>query len=102
MPPFGRLPESICAMSSIPRSVEAGLALVGLALASPLLFTAGILIVLTSSGPALFRQVRIGRNGQPFILFKLRTMRSTQAGPQITATDDARQTGIGRILRKAK
>ena len=89
-------------MSSIPRSVEAGLALVGLVLASPLLLPAGILIVLTSPGPALFRQVRVGRNGRPFILFKLRTMRLAQAGPQVTATDDARQTRIGRLLRKSK
>ena len=102
MPPSGRPPESISIVNSIPRSVEAGLALVGLALASPLLFTAGILIVLTSPGPAIFRQVRIGRNGRPFVLFKLRTMRSTPGGPQITATDDARQTRIGRMLRKAK
>lgn len=88
--------------TGIPRIVEAGLALIGLVFASPLLFPAGILIVLTSPGPALFRQVRIGRNGRRFVLYKLRTMRSTHAGPQVTASDDARQTRVGRILRKTK
>jgi lipopolysaccharide/colanic/teichoic acid biosynthesis glycosyltransferase len=88
--------------TGIPRVVEAALALVALIFASPLLFPAAILIVLTSRGPAVFRQVRTGRNGRPFVLYKLRTMRSTQGGPQVTAADDARQTRIGRILRKTK
>ena len=86
----------------IPRVIEAGLALVGLVLASPLLFVAGILIVLTSPGPAVFRQTRVGRNGRGFVLYKLRTMRSNQGGHQVTASYDARQTRVGRILRKTK
>jgi lipopolysaccharide/colanic/teichoic acid biosynthesis glycosyltransferase len=45
-----------------------------LVLATPIMLSAAILVRLTSQGPALFRQTRIGRNGRPFTMLKLRTM----------------------------
>src|SRR4051794_16198614 len=45
-----------------------------LVLASPLLLLAALLVKLTSRGPVLYCQVRIGRRGKPFLLYKVRTM----------------------------
>jgi lipopolysaccharide/colanic/teichoic acid biosynthesis glycosyltransferase len=62
---------------------------------------AAVLIKLTSRGPVLFRQVRIGRYGRPFTLFKLRTMRvdAEADGPRWAGDRDPRTTGVGRLLR---
>src|SRR5262245_11249715 len=71
---------------------------------SPLLVVLAILVRATSPGPALFRQIRIGRNGRPFVLLKLRTMHAAAAwtGPAITAGTDPRITPLGAWLRRAK
>jgi lipopolysaccharide/colanic/teichoic acid biosynthesis glycosyltransferase len=61
--------------AALKRSLDVGLALVALALCSPLLLAAGALVRLSSPGPALLRQVRIGRHERPFVMLKLRTMR---------------------------
>jgi lipopolysaccharide/colanic/teichoic acid biosynthesis glycosyltransferase len=71
-----------------------GLALVGL----PLLVLM-VAVRLTSPGPALFRQVRLGQGGRPFVLYKLRSMRLQPGGPEITAAGDPRVTRLGRYLR---
>lgn len=86
----------------IPRPVEIALALVGLIVASPVLLAAMVLITLTSRGPALFRQQRVGRGGQLFTLHKLRTMSINLGGAQVTAKGDSRITPFGQILRKTK
>lgn len=79
----------------------AGVLLIAL---SPLLAVLALLVRATSPGPALFRQTRIGRNGRPFVLLKLRTMRADAAcrGPAITAGADPRITRLGARLRHAK
>ena len=88
--------------TGLPRTVEAVIAMLCLALAFPLLAIAALLVYLDSSEPVLFRQRRIGRFGNEFVLFKLRTMRICSGGPSVTAGDDQRTTWIGRILRKSK
>ncbi len=77
----------------------AGALLVALA---PLLAVLGIAIRLTSRGPALFRQERAGRAGQPFVFYKFRTMRveADPFGPSPKSGADARLTRIGRFLRE--
>src|SRR5581483_1296199 len=72
----------------------AGLALVGLPLLALMLA-----VRLTSPGPALFRQIRLGQGGRPFALVKLRSMRVDARGPDITSADDPRITRLGRFLR---
>src|SRR5262249_43180358 len=68
----------------------------------PLLLIA-LLVRLSSPGPALFRQARLGRGGREFAIWKFRTMRSDAApGPLITAAGDARVTPLGRFLRHTK
>jgi lipopolysaccharide/colanic/teichoic acid biosynthesis glycosyltransferase len=70
-------------------------------LAVPLLLVA-LAVRLGSPGPALFRQVRIGRDGRPFRIWKLRTMVCDADGPRVTAAGDARVTPLGRLLRRFK
>src|SRR5262245_45559596 len=73
----------------LPRAVEAAIAGLGLAVASPVLLLAAGLIAATSPGPVLFRQQRAGRGGRPFTLLKLRTMQVAPEGSQLTASGDA-------------
>jgi len=78
--------------------------LIGLLAALPFLILAAVVIRLTSKGPALFRQVRIGRYGRPFTLFKLRTMVVDAAtkGPGVSPRNDPRETRFGHLLRLTK
>lgn len=58
----------------------------------------------SSRGPVFFRQVRVGKNGRKFRIYKFRTMvaDAEKKGMQITVGGDSRVTGIGRVLRKTK
>ena len=70
---------------------------------SPLLVVTGILIKLSSKGPVLFTQKRVGRNNKDFTLYKFRTMRTGEpAKSRLTVGKDNRITGIGFWLRKYK
>lgn len=72
----------------------------------PALFVIAILVVivrLTSSGPAIFRQQRVGRNGRVFTMYKIRTMRQDAevgTGAVWAQQGDPRITRVGRVLRK--
>jgi len=90
--------------NGIPRWGEAVAALVALIVFSPLLCIAAVAVALSSRGPVLFRQRRMGRWGREFLLYKLRTMRvdNREAGPQVTARDDERVTRVGKLLRRTK
>jgi lipopolysaccharide/colanic/teichoic acid biosynthesis glycosyltransferase len=91
--------------SGIPRAGEALLALAALLIFSPVIGMAALAVALSSRGPVLFRQRRVGRGGREFLLYKLRTMRvdtAASAGPQVTARDDERVTGVGKFLRRTK
>lgn len=86
----------------LPRLIEIPIAAVGLVLLSPVLLVAALAIVVTSPGPAVFRQERVGRGGRAFALYKLRSMRLDSDGPSLTARIDARVTPVGRWLRRTK
>ena len=76
---------------------------VALVLLAPVLITAAVGIRLCSKGPALYRAQRVGLGGQPFVMFKLRTMHCrSAAGSSITAADDPRVFAWGRLLRAFK
>ena len=95
------------------RALEIALSLVGL-LALGLLFpVVALAIRLDSQGPVIFRQVRLGRGGRPFTMYKLRTMThdaerrlaevrrlNIMNGPTFKAVDDPRITRVGRLLRR--
>jgi len=88
----------------VKRILDITLALAGLLLLLPVWILVAILIKLSDRGPVVFRQERIGKGFRPFTLYKFRSMvvDAPRLGPQITAADDPRVTGIGRILRKTK
>ncbi len=68
----------------------------------PLLFLIAISVKLTSEGAAIFKQKRVGRNGQEFTIYKFRTMRidAEKNGPQwANYFNDDRATSIGKFLR---
>jgi exopolysaccharide biosynthesis polyprenyl glycosylphosphotransferase len=69
----------------------------------PVWIFVAILIKLDSRGSILYRQIRVGRNGEHFKMFKFRSMRSEaekQSGPVWAGKNDPRVTRIGRIFRK--
>ena len=87
-------------------------AAIGLLITAPILVLAGIAIRLEDRGPALYRQVRIGLNGRPFQVYKLRTMapdsdrgadleaiNERTDGPLFKAAHDPRVTRVGAVVR---
>lgn len=103
MIPGGESSDNLpAAQRGIPRPIEAALAAAGLLVSIPVLAVAALLVRVTSPGPALFRQERVGLGGRAFTLYKLRTMRGPGGGPQVTARGDSRITPIGRLLRRSK
>jgi lipopolysaccharide/colanic/teichoic acid biosynthesis glycosyltransferase len=84
------------------RSMDIALSMLVLLLCAPLLLALAVLVKLSSPGPALFRQRRVGRGGQPFWMLKLRSMRVGGGGPSVTADGDNRITPVGRFLRRTK
>ncbi|MEM6457054.1 MAG: sugar transferase [Acidobacteriota bacterium] len=90
------------AAPGLPRWIEAPVAAAALVALTPLLGLIAVAVRLDSSGPALFRHVRIGRDGQPFQLAKFRTMVDRAGGPAVTAGGDPRITRVGRWLRRSK
>jgi lipopolysaccharide/colanic/teichoic acid biosynthesis glycosyltransferase len=74
------------------RTLDAGGALVGLLVASPVLGLVAVAIRLDSPGPILFRQIRLGTGGRPFTVLKFRTM-------QLSADERRHQEHIRDLLR---
>jgi Undecaprenyl-phosphate glucose phosphotransferase len=84
------------------RGMDLALAALGLLVLSPLLGLIALLIRLTSAGPVLYRQERMGLDGRSFEMLKFRTMAAdaeAETGPVWSPRGDARPTGLGRVLR---
>lgn len=85
---------------------EFAVAAVMLTLASPVILLVAIAIRLSSPGPVIYRQERVGERGRPFQVLKFRTMRAdaeATTGPVwASAEDDPRITRLGRLLRKTR
>jgi lipopolysaccharide/colanic/teichoic acid biosynthesis glycosyltransferase len=77
---------------------------VALMLLAPLFFLISALVGLTSPGPVLFRQQRVGRLGRTFEILKFRSMRDDpgKGGPLVTSAGDSRVTRVGAVLRRTK
>jgi exopolysaccharide biosynthesis polyprenyl glycosylphosphotransferase len=81
------------------------IALLGVVISFPLLVLVGILVKVSSKGPVLYRQTRVGLNGAPFVLYKFRSMRQdaeADTGAVWAVRDDPRVTVLGRWLRKLR
>jgi lipopolysaccharide/colanic/teichoic acid biosynthesis glycosyltransferase len=98
---------------TIKRVMDVTLAGLGLLVAAPLMVAIAAAIRLTSPGPALFRQIRVGREQSSFEMLKFRTIsantgrltaelpaRSQTDGPLFKLRDDPRITKVGRVLRR--
>lgn len=94
------------------RAFDLAIAIPALVLLAPLLFLIGLLVRVTSTGPALYTQTRTGASGRPFSIYKFRTMTADaerqhanlmalneQDGPAFKMRNDPRVTSLGRILR---
>ncbi|QXJ21897.1 sugar transferase [Actinomadura graeca] len=93
-------PSDGVAPSAGRRALDVAGALAGLLLLSvPLLLLYG-LVRLTSPGPGVFRQTRVGQGGRPFTMYKFRTMRQGVGGLTVTANCDPRLTRVGKLLRR--
>lgn len=78
-------------------------ALLGLLFCFPILLLIGLLVVITSRGPVLFVQERVGRYGQPFNIYKFRTMvEGAHKYGSVTNDADHRLTAAGKFLRETK
>jgi sugar transferase EpsL len=82
------------------RLLDVCAALLGLAILSPLIGLIALAIWLTSGSPVLFRQVRAGYGGQPFVLLKFRNMTMERDAQGRLLSDGERITKVGRILRQ--
>jgi len=79
--------------------------LIGLILSAPLMLGAAIAVKLSSPGPVLYRQRRVGLNGKTFTLYKFRSMYAdaeARTGAVWAKVDDPRITGVGKWLRKLR
>jgi sugar transferase (PEP-CTERM system associated) len=71
----------------------------------PLIPLIALLIKLTSLGPVIYRQTRVGKNGRPFTCYKFRTMRAdaeAAGGAKWAGNNDPRVTSVGRWLRRTR
>jgi lipopolysaccharide/colanic/teichoic acid biosynthesis glycosyltransferase len=85
------------------RPLDVAAAAFGLAVSSPLLAVSAIAIKLEDGGPVLFRQARVGKDGEDFELLKLRTMvvgAERKGAGYAVDVGDSRITRVGRFLRK--
>lgn len=82
------------------RAFDVGVASTLLVLFGPVFGIAALAVRLSSPGPVLFRQVRIGRRGQPFEMLKFRTMHVSDNPEPSWTIEDHRVTRVGRLLRR--
>lgn len=80
------------------------ISLCGLVLLSPLFLLVSLLIMLDSPGPVIYRQVRVGLRGRPYLIWKFRSMRldAEKHGPRWAEADDPRISRVGWWLRKTR
>jgi exopolysaccharide biosynthesis polyprenyl glycosylphosphotransferase len=110
---FINIPHNLFALT-IKKIMDITISLFLTIILSPLLIGISLLIKLTSSGPVIFKQTRVGLRGRPFNLYKFRTMiadaeklkkqleaENEADGPVFKIKDDPRVTTIGKFLRKS-
>jgi len=81
------------------------LSAIGLVVASPIMLLTALAVRLSSPGPILYRQLRVGLNGELFTLYKFRSMRAdaeAQTGAVWASRDDPRITKVGKIIRQLR
>ncbi|MCO5249020.1 MAG: exopolysaccharide biosynthesis polyprenyl glycosylphosphotransferase [Chitinophagales bacterium] len=86
----------------VKRTFDIVVSFIGILCAIPIYALTAICIKINSKGPILYKQKRIGKNEVPFEIYKFRSMYidAEKHGPQLSAKEDSRITGVGRIIRK--
>jgi lipopolysaccharide/colanic/teichoic acid biosynthesis glycosyltransferase len=89
---------------SLKRGIDILAALTAMTLLFPVFLFVAIGVKLTSKGPIIYSQERIGIYGQPFMMHKFRSMCSDaeKYGPQLSSKNDSRITPFGKFLRKVR
>ncbi|HEX6445333.1 MAG TPA: sugar transferase [Streptosporangiales bacterium] len=103
LPRHARADTLIRADSAPRRAADVVVAGAALLVLGPVLLAIGIAVRMTSPGPALYLQERVGRGGRPFRLLKFRTMvdGADRAGALVSGSHDPRVTSVGALLRAA-
>ena len=99
MPCYTTIPT---AKHGMKRAFDLVLVLLALPFAALLVLIFGVVVRLTSPGPAIFRQARVGRGERPFICLKLRTMRTDTRNAPSHEVGASGVTPIGNFLRRTK
>ena len=86
------------------RAMDIAISAAALCVLWPVLLLIALAIVVDDPGPVFYRQVRVGRSGKPFRIFKFRTMvvDADKKGLSITVGRDSRITRVGAFLRRTK
>ncbi len=84
------------------RGLDILIALSAMVILLPVLIAIGLIIRLSSKGPAIFKQQRAGKNGRPFVFYKFRTMKVDVEpfGPSPKSGEDPRLIKVGKFLRE--
>ncbi len=87
---------------NVKRIVDVLVSLCGLILLSPLFLFVALRVRMSSKGPVLYEQERIGYRGEPFTIYKFRSMveNAEENGPALSGDNDPRITAWGRVMRK--
>ena len=89
--------------AAVKRATDIVGSIVGIVLSSPIMIISAILIKLTSDGPVIFAQERVGLHNKPFQMYKFRTMIEQTENEEAkgwTTKDDPRVTKVGKFLRR--
>jgi len=90
---------------SAKRAIDVGVAVVALVVLAPLMLLIAAVVKLTSPGPVLYHQKRVGQHGAVFTVHKFRTMRAdaeAQTGAVWARVNDDRVTPVGRAMRRSR
>jgi len=91
--------------AQVKRLMDIVVSIMILVCAAPVWLVVALVIKLTSEGPAVYSQVRVGRNGKNYTMMKFRSMyidAETRSGPQWATENDPRITPVGRFIRKTR
>ena len=86
--------------AGIKRTADIIFSVMGLIITTPIILISSLAIKLDSKGAAIFKQKRIGKDGIPFTIYKLRTIQPSSDDKLLTSSDDKRITRVGKFLRK--
>lgn len=111
--PVRSAPDKGIVWAFVKRTMDLCISLMGLVVLSPIMLATAVAVRVSSPGPVLFKQLRVGKNGKEFFMYKFRSMyadaeqrladlqdKNESDGPTFKIANDPRITPVGRFLRK--